>query len=447
MTYKKLYISATNNSHSESNIEKEHCPELVYKNTTSVGTVGGHREKIVKNSDALRIPIGKIVGIGVLCLGCFLMGCAVTTDGLAKWIKSVAVFSVGASEYSNDDDNHLNNTAEGTDTPTYYQKYMSNKDTDSSIIWENNKDDSEIGDIQGEYTYLTEETAVTAGVIYPDSQNRDTDNMVAVKAEENRAIYTVLSEDMSAADIHNLINETNLSPDTYYLASKKPKALENLYINPDEPTVLVVHTHGTECYNIKENGEYMYSDTAVRSEDTTENVVAVGEVLVSILRDFGIGAIHSTKMCDKDSFVKAYSVSSEEVKGYLNKYPSIKVVIDLHRDAIELTNGTKKKPVFNNAGENTAQLMLVVGTDSAGAKHPDWQENLSFALNLQSEIQSRYPRLFRGINLRSASFNQQLSYGYLLLECGSAANTLEEAKGAAVIFATELARLLLREAV
>ena len=90
--------------------------------------------------------------------------------------------------------------------------------------------------------------------------------------------------------------------------------------------------------------------------------------------------------------------------------------------------------------------MFVVGTDAAGAKHTDWRDNLSLALKIQSDISNSYPDLFRRINLRNASFNQQLSVGSLLLECGSCANTYEEAERAAEIFATELARVIKKEA-
>lgn len=86
--------------------------------------------------------------------------------------------------------------------------------------------------------------------------------------------------------------------------------------------------------------------------------------------------------------------------------------------------------------------MFVVGTDAAGAVHPSWQDNLSLALPLQSRMSGDVPELFRRINLRSESFNQQLSSGYMLLECGSCANSLDEAQRAARLFATEFAKIL-----
>ena len=91
--------------------------------------------------------------------------------------------------------------------------------------------------------------------------------------------------------------------------------------------------------------------------------------------------------------------------------------------------------------------MFVVGTNKSGINHPDWQDNLSLALTLQEKIGRDNPKLFRRINLRTASFNQQLSPGYLLLECGAAANTLEEAENAAELFATGFARVISEYAV
>jgi stage II sporulation protein P len=185
----------------------------------------------------------------------------------------------------------------------------------------------------------------------------------------------------------------------------------------------------------------------VRSDNINENVVGIGRKLVSVLSDFGIPSVHSEKMCDSESFVRAYSTSYAEAKNYLEKYPSIRFVIDLHRDAIELSDGTRKKPVSEAFGKKTAQLMFVVGTNEAGANHPLWKENLALALFLQNEIGKENPKLFRSTNLRTASFNQQLLTGYMLLECGSAANTLEEAENAAEIFAPGLARIIMKYAV
>ena len=79
--------------------------------------------------------------------------------------------------------------------------------------------------------------------------------------------------------------------------------------------------------------------------------------------------------------------------------------------------------------------MLVVGTDDAGATHPNWKTNLTFAAMLQKQANDTFPHLMRPVNLRQASFNQQLASGSFLLEVGSCANTVDEAQEAAKLFA------------
>lgn len=188
-----------------------------------------------------------------------------------------------------------------------------------------------------------------------------------------------------------------------------------------QPQVLILHTHGTECYADSQSGG------SYRCRDTEKNVVRVGRELAEVLTQRGLSVIHCEEMFDEDSFIKAYSNSYNAVREYLDQYPSIRYVIDLHRDAVSDGHGGYADLSVSLEGESCAQMMLVVGTDEAGAKHPEWRNNLRVALQLQTDVQQRYPGLMRPLNLRRASFNQQLSPGYFLLETGSCGGTMEEA--------------------
>lgn len=194
------------------------------------------------------------------------------------------------------------------------------------------------------------------------------------------------------------------------------------------PEVLIIHTHGTEGYKDSAFSNY-------RTHDTSKNVVAVGNTLASELEAYGISVIHCDEMFDKDSYIKAYSNSYSKVAEYLTKYPSIKYVIDLHRDAVPDGEGGYAKLVCDANGKTLAQLMLVVGTDEAGAKHKEWTKNLRTAAEIQKGVFEENENLMRPLNLRKASFNQQLSSGYFILEAGNCANTLEEAKLSMSVFA------------
>ena len=207
------------------------------------------------------------------------------------------------------------------------------------------------------------------------------------------------------------------------------------------PLVLIVHTHGTEAY-LPDGVDYYLPEEDFRSRDPRETVVAVGEVIAEALEMLGIGVVHDTTMHDADNFNYAYTHSATAVKQYLKEYPSIRYVIDVHRDSIFGTNDVCGKTLTTAEGIETAQLMLVVGTDESGSSHPNWKKNLTVAAHLQQRFNTLYPTLARPVNLREHGFNQWLSAGSLILEVGSCGNTLTEAKRAGVFFATAFADLL-----
>lgn len=260
---------------------------------------------------------------------------------------------------------------------------------------------------------------------------------------DGKIYYARTQNNLSADDFLKITNETSYKVDAVSVFNTIPKSLESLTIDQN-PLVLIVHTHGTECYS-NTDGNMYEKDMPTRSLDTNENVVSVGKEIKNVLESFGISAIHSEVMCDKDSFITAYSTSKKLVQDYLKEYPSIKFVIDVHRDSITKNDGEKIAPTLSASGNEYAQLMFVVGTDASGTKHKNWKNNLSLALNLQSALEEDYPGICRPTNLRSASFNQQLSDGHLILEVGSCASTLSQAKNSARAFAGVLAKNIIAQ--
>lgn len=257
---------------------------------------------------------------------------------------------------------------------------------------------------------------------------------------DGERLLPITEMNLASDSLLSITNETKFSPDIKTLSQIRPSALEQADMTKG-PLVLVLHTHACESYTQYE-GAYP-EDEPTRSQDTSNNVVAVGEEICNTLSDFGVPAVHCTKLHDGESFINAYSNSAASVKSYLEKYPSIRFVIDVHRDAIIRDDGESIKAVTEISGEKYAQLMFVVGTNQLGHNHPGWQDNLSLALMVQESIDSTYPSLCRSINLRNVPFNQQLSSGYLLLEVGTSANTLTEALRSARAFGENLARVIL----
>ncbi|MBR2666553.1 MAG: stage II sporulation protein P [Oscillospiraceae bacterium] len=194
----------------------------------------------------------------------------------------------------------------------------------------------------------------------------------------------------------------------------------------EAPQVLIYHTHGTEAYAMTPGDPYQESDP-YRTTDTRHNMVRVGDELAAALKANGISVVHDRTLYDYPSYNNSYARSLEGVEALLAEYPSIRVVIDLHRDALEAADGTVYKTVADAGGQTAAQVLLVLGTDAAGQPHPNWQDNLCFALAIQRQLDADWPALARPLTLRSYRYNQQVLPGALLIEVGTHGNSLEEA--------------------
>ena len=212
----------------------------------------------------------------------------------------------------------------------------------------------------------------------------------------------------------------------------------------DEPLVLIIHTHTSEAYMEEGKISCSESEEYARSSNEEENVIAVGKVIADILNENGIKTLHSTTAHDAESYKDSYARSAETVKYYLNKYPTIKYVFDIHRDSIVKSTGEIVRPVTVVDGETVAQVMCVVGTDQVGAIDYEWENNLSLALSLRASLNAKYTNMARGTCLRPSAYNQQLAPVSLLLEIGAGGNSLSEAKAAAELVALELVELIKR---
>jgi len=194
-----------------------------------------------------------------------------------------------------------------------------------------------------------------------------------------------------------------------------------------EPQVLILHTHTTETF-MSEDSAY-YTDTfSSRTTDNTKNMAKIGAVVAKKLNDAGIKTIHDTTQHDYPSYSGSYSRAAETICDYIEKYPSIKVVLDLHRDAVSSGESDKVKLVTKINGKKAAQVMLVLGSQSGGVTNfPNWQENFKLAVKIQQKIEKKYPTLARPLSLMSKNYNQSLTNGSVLIEFGTDANTLNEA--------------------
>lgn len=192
------------------------------------------------------------------------------------------------------------------------------------------------------------------------------------------------------------------------------------------PQILILHTHATESYSPEGENSYNSAESD-RTTDINNNMIKVGEEMAEIFKENGVEVIHDKTLHDYPNYNGSYGASLKTAEGYLKKYPSIKMVLDIHRDAIVYTDGTKAKVLCTINGKNSAQLMLVIGTDAGGLFHPNWRKNMQTAVNIQAAAEKKYPGLMRGINLRKERFNEHLTAGSMIIEVGTSGNTLSEA--------------------
>ena len=210
----------------------------------------------------------------------------------------------------------------------------------------------------------------------------------------------------------------------------------------NKPQVLILHTHATESYLLHNENYYTENDTS-RNTNNEYNMVALGKIITDKLNAAGIVTLHDTTQHDNPSYNESYSRAANTICSYLDKYPSIKIVIDLHRDALSENDTDKVKLTTEIEGKKAAQIMLVMGSQSGNVKNfPNWKENLKLATKLQQTIEVMYPSLARSIHFMSKNYNQSLTNGSMLIEIGTDGNTLSEAKYSAELLSNALIKLL-----
>lgn len=250
------------------------------------------------------------------------------------------------------------------------------------------------------------------------------------------------TEALSTGDnLYNGVAITNKSGQAVDIAAALRAKLTQTWQDTDAPQVLIVHTHTTEQYMLYDAGYYNAGDRD-RTTDQRQTVCAVGKAVAAQLKAAGVGVIHDTTIHD-NPYSGAYSRSEATVQKYLKQHPTIRVVLDLHRDAIMANATDLKKPTVTVNGQKAAQAMIIVGTVSTNAlPHPNREQNLALAAQWQKALNTAAPGLLRPLYTVASRYNQHLSPGYLLVEVGSEGNTVAEAVYSGQLLGKTLATLL-----
>lgn len=235
-------------------------------------------------------------------------------------------------------------------------------------------------------------------------------------------------------------NKTSVSNEI--LLNESSKLPDFTISDTDEPQVLIYHTHTTESFEpyVRENLDANFN---YRTTDETKNMIMVGNAIQAELEAKGIGVIHVTEIHDYPSYNGSYGRSRESIVPILEQYPSIKVALDIHRDAIS-NSDFAAQPYIEIDGKEAAQIMIISGCDDGTLDMPNYMKNFHFACNLQQQFENDYAGFTRPILFDYRHYNQDLTTGSLLIEVGSHGNTLEQVQYSGQLIGRSLSNLLNR---
>lgn len=382
----------------------------------------------------------KSLVIALLSLSCPLLICGNT--GAEGYLLETAYLAAGiipCDEKENtdlrEDSNSVTipvpeNTHEVTEDNYPSESDSGESDTSDSDLSETGEP-PESSDVQGTADSGEDSAVPVRGkVIELNRSNLTDDTDYSAFTEKSGDIYRYNYGRFSSTDYINLPtgaqvrNCTDLDNEVLEKAAAELPDYGDDY-NYEEPQVLIYHTHTCESF-------LPFSDTfdenyPIRSVDSGKNITAVGDAICESLAERGISVVHDCRVHDYPMYTGAYYRSADSVLEDLEKYPGIKLVIDVHRDGIINEDGSLYAPVTEIDGKNAAQFMIISCCDNGDFDMPDYMENFKLACLLQNCSEKRYPRLARPVLFDYRNYNQSLSTGALLIEVGSHGNSLDEA--------------------
>lgn len=187
--------------------------------------------------------------------------------------------------------------------------------------------------------------------------------------------------------------------------------------------IVLFHTHSCESYTSSPN--YTYTPTGTfRTTDLNYTVVRVGTELENKLKQYNYNVVHSKDYHDYPAYNGSYTRSLATVENILKQTPS-DIIIDVHRDAVGSRSDYAPTVKIGDTDE-AAQIMFVIGTNNGGLWHPNWNQNLKFAIKIQEKAEEMYPGLFKPIMLTKSRYNQHTGKYANIIEVGATGNTLDQ---------------------
>ena len=207
----------------------------------------------------------------------------------------------------------------------------------------------------------------------------------------------------------------------------------------DSKKIFIYHTHTCESYTPSEAFPYEMTGN-YRTTDLNYSVARVGTELANYLENNGFNVTHDTTYYDYPAYNGSYDRAYDSVKTQLDSAKDTEILFDIHRDAI---GDSSYAPTVKIGDEYSAQMMFVIGSNGGGLEHPNWLQNLNFAIKIQKKANEKYPGLFKPIILRNSRYNQHLAKGACIIEVGATGNTLEQCNNSMKYLADVLKEILL----
>ena len=261
-----------------------------------------------------------------------------------------------------------------------------------------------------------------------DNQTKTVENNQSTDTQENEKI-TLASNEATKTEVvtpNPIAENANVQYGNVKIKNQTTYNLTEDILNPDikidNKNILIFHTHSCESYTPSE--KYQYTQTGnYRTTDKNYSVIRVGAELENYLKQYNINVIHDTSYHDYPSYTGSYTRSLQTVENILKTNQS-DIIIDLHRDAV----GSRPDyaPTVKIGDDYAAQIMFVIGTNEGGLWHPNWQQNLKFAVKVQQKAEEMYPGLFKPIMLTKSRYNQHTGKYANIMEIGSTGNTLDQ---------------------
>ena len=214
------------------------------------------------------------------------------------------------------------------------------------------------------------------------------------------------------------INEPNDILKSTFNYKKSDNKIDASYVmNQIEPSIYIYNTHDTE----------KYSNLYLNDYDITPNVKMASYLLEGLLKKEGLNVIvEENSMGDylksnNLAYSESYQASRYYLEDKINKYPNLKLIIDLHRDSIP-----KDRSTVNINDKKFAKILFVVGENNNHFK-----DNYNLANTLNDIVKNKYPNISRGVLTKTGTgirgrFNQDISPNIVLIECGGEENTIDE---------------------